>query len=451
MRRGPGLKPHRPRQAPHAVDREGRRGLRGRRRLRLGRGQRRLRRRRLRRPRGGPARRGPHAGADGAGAVTILYGSAKGLTGHRSRQVPSRPGRSRTPGSGRRWPSGDLDGDGYPDLAVGCTWRPGQRPVTEDNPASGTVTVTVRQQDGAADQGEHGVCTACAGPTTRTTGSARRSASPTWTPTAGPTSSSGPGPPGRRRRRRVRRLGCRTARARLEGPTAVPAARPQRRPAGLGRGGHRRTWRATPAPRSSSACLRAPSSTDPGTWRCVTPVRDRRRDHGPGDLRATERDLGVPGCRPRRRAGRRLRCLAGGGPAWTATATTTSSSGRRTSGVGDERAGRVVLVHGGAGGLATEREHRVRPGHPGRPGRFRERGRASAPRSTLLDRDGDGRADLTIGSPGEDDDGGRVTTLLAAGSGFTTAGAGRTGCPRSHDDDGYDDGAGASFGAVLGR
>ena len=50
---------------------------------------------------------------------------------------------------------------------------------------------------------------------------------------------------------------------------------------------------------------------------------------------------------------------------------------------------------------------------------------------TLLDRNGAGRADLTVGAPGEEDDGSRVTTLLAAGSGFTTVESQAYGCPPS--------------------
>ncbi|MGI3786382.1 MAG: hypothetical protein ACRYG2_37035, partial [Janthinobacterium lividum] len=116
--------------------------------------------------------------------------------------------------------------------------------------------------------------------------------------------------------------------------------------------------------------------------------------------------------------------------------------------VGDEDAGRVFLVHGGSGGLATTGNVAYDQSTPGVPGSS-EDGDGFGAAVTLLDRDGDGKADLTIGAPGEDDETGRVTTLLATGSGFTTTGTSAYGLSTigaSHATR-----AGADFGEVLGR
>lgn len=61
---------------------------------------------------------------DAGGAVTVVYGSAKGLTGNRSQELVE-PGEGRTFGSfGSVLAAGDLDGDGRADLAAGMPYAP---------------------------------------------------------------------------------------------------------------------------------------------------------------------------------------------------------------------------------------------------------------------------------------------------------------------------------------
>ncbi len=188
--------------------------------------------------------------------------------------------------------------------------------------------------------------------------------------------------------------------------------------------------------------------TDPGSLHVVRLSGTGPATTGAG-TRFDQEDAGLPGTGER---GRRLRRLRWRSATWTATATTTSSSGRRPRAWATSGAPGGCSSCGAASrGLATSGNTAYDQDTPGVPGGS-ESGDGFGGAVTLLDRDGDGRADLTIGAPGEDDDGGRVTTLLAAGSGFTTVGSRAYGLSTvDNDDDGYDNGAGASFGAVLGR
>lgn len=110
-----------------------------------------------------------------------------------------------------------------------------------------------------------------------------------------------------------------------------------------------------------------------------------------------------------------------------------------------EDAGAVTVVHGGPAGYRTSGNQRYDQGTrgvPGKPETYDNFGATVA----LFDHDQDGRPDLTVGAPREDFDSGAVTTLRGARTGFTTKGARTTGLAKL----GYRTPASAGFGG-LGR
>lgn len=112
----------------------------------------------------------------------------------------------------------------------------------------------------------------------------------------------------------------------------------------------------------------------------------------------------------------------------------------------DADRGRVTVVYGGAKGSRTSGGKIVDQDSKGVPGKAEKKDRFGAS-LTLLDHDGDGHLDLAVGAPGENGGDGAVTTLRGSGTSFTTKGA-RTFSLADLDVDVPD---GARFGAVLGR
>ena len=108
--------------------------------------------------------------------------------------------------------------------------------------------------------------------------------------------------------------------------------------------------------------------------------------------------------------------------------------------------GRVAVVRGGPDGLARTGNVWFDQDDPGVPGRS-EGGDRFGEAVSLLDLDGDRRADLTVGAPGEDEQSGRVTTLRGTRSGITTAGARAAALPGAQRFDPFP----ARFGQVLAR
>ncbi|MEU9576364.1 hypothetical protein [Streptomyces chilikensis] len=84
-------------------------------------------------------------------------------------------------------------------------------------------------------------------------------------------------------------------------------------------------------------------------------------------------------------------------------------------------AGHVVVLYGARNGLVTTGRQVFDQGFEGIPG-DNETGDEFGAQLLLEDLNGDGRKDLTIAAPGEDGGSGALTTLLGTGTGLTTAG-----------------------------
>lgn len=112
----------------------------------------------------------------------------------------------------------------------------------------------------------------------------------------------------------------------------------------------------------------------------------------------------------------------------------------------DADRGRVTVVYGGAEGYRTSGGMIYDQDTKGVPGKAEKRDRFGLSLS-LLDHDADGHLDLTVGAPNEDGGDGAVTTVRGSGSAFTTKGA-RTFTLADLGGKGTD---GARFGATLGR
>lgn len=384
---------------------------------------------------------GEDAGDDDGdeGAVTILYGTAKGLTGARSVQLFEPSGRHRYAGFGTALAAGDLDGDGYPDLAVGAVDDLTATSPVDDFPASGTVTVLRGSATGITTSGsrllrgdrgsawDHHFGSSLAVGDVDDDGRAdlvvvSEGASADGTAHDGSLSycaGATAGPTGCRRLLHNARL--RTASSLVVG-NVQGSSRPE-------------------------VVVGVPVTdvdSDPGSVQVV-----RLFGSGPGTTGAATRyrqaDLGLPGSGEESGdyfgASLAIGSLVGDGYADLVV-------GAPGEAVGDEEAGRVFVVRGGGAGLATSGNLAFDQDTAGVPGGS-ERGDRFGAALSLLDRDGDGRADLTVGSPGEDDDEGRVTTLLGTGNGFSTAGARAYGLREV--DVNYDNRYGARFGQVLAR
>ena len=88
----------------------------------------------------------------------------------------------------------------------------------------------------------------------------------------------------------------------------------------------------------------------------------------------------------------------------------------------DKDKGRVTVVYGGAKGYRTSGGKIYDQNTKGVPGKAEKNDRFGAS-VALLDHDGDGRPDLTVGARGENKGDGAITLLRGSGSSFTTKGA----------------------------
>lgn len=112
----------------------------------------------------------------------------------------------------------------------------------------------------------------------------------------------------------------------------------------------------------------------------------------------------------------------------------------------DRGAGRVTVLRGARKGFATRGNWVVGQQTPGVPGKKEHRDAFGAAIS-VLDVDGNGRRDLVIGAPGENNNAGSVTVLLMRGHSYVAARSGAITLARL----GQRAGPAAGFGGVLGR
>lgn len=376
-----------------------------------------------------------------AGAITILYGSPEGPTGKGSARF-AQPKEERDARFGAALAAGDLDGDGFADLVVGAPGDDNEDAATQEFPATGTVTVLLGGKDGIQTQGrrvlrgvrgtdpedhDHAfgsslgvadvdadgradVVVAAAGAITDENGYPASVSFCAGTAT---------GPSGCRRLGR-NGLGVGEYRAVVVGDVAgnAGAARPEI-VVGVSGG------------EDDLNHLDVYALTGTGTA--------TRAKVGSFD----ESDAGLPG------ASVPDEYVDGFGSALavhelTGDAYADLVVGAPHEAVGDERAGRVILVRGGADGLARTGNRAFDQETPGVPGGS-ETGDDFGAALTFVDRDLDGRDDLVVGVPGKGDDGGRVVVLRGTGSGLT--GTGSEAYQLSHY--GYDARGQARFGGAL--
>ena len=378
------------------------------------------------------------SGKADAGAVTILYGTSKGLTGTRSKQISEPGGKYRYAGFGGAVAAGDLNGDGYADLAVGAVDDLVDRLTEDDNPSSGTVTVLYGGASGIQTSGSKRL---------------RGDRGEDWDHHFGSALA----------------IADVDADSRLdlvvvsEGSNAEAAAHPgslsycagtSSGPTTCRRLLHNRALQAAGAvvvgnvqgDARAEIVIGVPTTdadTDPGSLHVVRLAGTGAATTGAGS-RFDQDDAGLPG--------------TGDVPDYFGAALAIGPVdgdgyadlvvGAPAEAVGDEDAGRVFLVRGGSTGLATSGNTAYDQDTAGVPGGS-EDGDGFGAAVTLLDSSGDGTVDLTVGAPGEDDGQGRVTTLPGTGSGFTTTGARAYGL--ASVDVNYDNRYEGSFGEVLGQ
>src|SRR4051794_19140931 len=368
----------------------------------------------------------------GAGGVTVVYGSPHGLDTRRSAAFSSPSAASANSRFGTALAAGDLDRDGFPDLAVGAPFDDIGQGQDADFHPSGTVTVLHGGPDGI-----------------RSTGAVvlHRQGLPDFDVSFGEALAVGDldldgGDD--------LVVGSRGARFTDEGFAGSVSYCPGRA------GGPTGCSRLVKSPQYAGlSSLSVGNVSGDARPEVVVGVPNRNEDdHGSvkvlrmragsplavsRELTLTQGSAGVPGADEPGDAFGRSVALADidrGGYADLGVGAPGEEGGR----------GRVIVIPGARGGYRTTGSFTYSQRSRGIPGAA-EAGDAFGTAVTMVDHDRDRRPDLAVGAFGENHSAGAVTLLPGSGTRFATGRSRTLGLATL----GYADPASASFGAVLGK